>query len=141
MLCISNVVFCRFVCSEMESSVDAPQLSVPPIEVLVKILILIAAPALLSSSRACIWILLCAHHPIIVSSARHGAMWKVLHVLKIKLLEIVWLLTSVELILWLSDSVCKSCVSTSCISFGRKGFNLRCVRFILYIYIYDIQFH
>lgn len=83
----------------MESSVDAPQLSVPPIEVLVKILILIAAPALLSSSRACIWILLCAHHPIIVSSARHGAMWKVLHVLKIKLLEIVWLLTSVELIL------------------------------------------
>lgn len=120
----------------MESSVDAPQQSFPPIEVLVKILLLIAAPALSSSSRACIWILLCAHHPVIVSSAHHGAMWKVLHVLMIKFLEIVWLLPSVELVLLLSDSVCKSCVSTSYISFGRDGFNMRGLFKIITLHLY-----
>ncbi|KAJ4968726.1 hypothetical protein NE237_015427 [Protea cynaroides] len=65
--------------SDVEVPVDAQIPFLPSVEVLVKALLVLSSAASASGPSACFRMILCSHHPCIVSSANRVAVWRRLH--------------------------------------------------------------
>ncbi|KAK6156422.1 hypothetical protein DH2020_010670 [Rehmannia glutinosa] len=62
--------------SDTESVIDSQVPFIPPVEVLVKALVVIASAVSASTPDACIQLLFCSHHPYIVGTGKKNAVWR-----------------------------------------------------------------
>ncbi|CAN6676340.1 unnamed protein product [Malus baccata var. baccata] len=69
--------FFFFFCSETDNSLDTQVPFLPLVEVSVKALLVISSVALPAAPSAATRVLLCAHHPYLVGTAKRDAVWKV----------------------------------------------------------------
>ncbi|KAG8380391.1 hypothetical protein BUALT_Bualt06G0010500 [Buddleja alternifolia] len=62
--------------SDAENLVDSQVPFIPPVEVLVKALAVIASAISASAPEACLQLLFCSHHPYIVGTGKRDAVWR-----------------------------------------------------------------
>ncbi|KAK4433125.1 protein ILITYHIA, partial [Sesamum alatum] len=62
--------------SDTENVIDSQVPFLPPVEVLVKALVVIASAVSASAPDACLQLLFCSHHPYIVGTGKNNAVWK-----------------------------------------------------------------
>ncbi|KAK2994712.1 hypothetical protein RJ640_002518 [Escallonia rubra] len=63
--------------SETENAMDAQVPFIPPVEVLVKALVVISSAVMAVAPNACTRIIFCSHHPCLVGTAKRNAVWRV----------------------------------------------------------------
>ena len=63
--------------SETETALDTQVPFVPSVEVLVKALLVMAPEVLSANTNTLLRIIVCSHHPCIVTTAKGNAVWKV----------------------------------------------------------------
>ena len=66
--------------SDTDNSLDAQVPFLPSTEVAVKALVVISSAALAVDPSASTQVILCAHHPYLVGTAKRGAVWRVIFV-------------------------------------------------------------
>ncbi|KAK3010573.1 hypothetical protein RJ639_011979, partial [Escallonia herrerae] len=62
--------------SETENAMDAHVPFIPPVEVLVKALVVISSAVMAVAPNACTRIIFCSHHPCLVGTAKRNAVWR-----------------------------------------------------------------
>ncbi|KAI3459061.1 hypothetical protein Pfo_015724 [Paulownia fortunei] len=62
--------------SDTENVIDSQVPFLPPVEVLVKALVVIASAVSASTPNACMQLLVCSHHPYIVGTGKKDAVWR-----------------------------------------------------------------
>lgn len=67
-----------YFCSDTDNSLDTQAPFLPSIEVSVKALVVISSAALAVNPSTSMQVMLCAHHPYIVGTAKRDAIWRVI---------------------------------------------------------------
>lgn len=66
-----------YFCSDTDNSLDSQVPFLPSTEVSVKALVVISSAALSAVPSASMQVILCAHHPYVVGTARRDTVWRV----------------------------------------------------------------
>lgn len=66
-----------YFCSDTDNSLDTQLPFLPSIEVSVKAVVVISSAALAVNISTSMQVMLCAHHPYIVGTAKRDAIWRV----------------------------------------------------------------
>lgn len=71
-------MFPSFACSDAENLFDAQIPFLPPVELSVKALVVVAPAVLAATPSACVQLFCCSHHPFLVCASKRNAVWKVI---------------------------------------------------------------